>query len=159
MKDELNEVKEKYGDDRRTKIIPDEHEFNAEDFYPNDPVVITVSHLGYIKRTPLSDFREQARGGVGSKGATHRNADFTEFIYPATMHQTMLFFTKKGRCYWLKCYNIPEGTKDSKGRAIQNLLNIESDDAINAILRLRGLDDEEFINSVSYTHLRAHETN
>lgn len=147
MKDELNEVKEKYGDDRRTKIIPDEHEFNAEDFYPNDPVVITVSHLGYIKRTPLSDFREQARGGVGSKGATHRNADFTEFIYPATMHQTMLFFTKKGRCYWLKCYNIPEGTKDSKGRAIQNLLNIESDDAINAILRLRGLDDEEFINS------------
>ena len=147
MKDELNEVKEKYGDDRRTKIIPDEHEFNAEDFYPNDPVVITVSHLGYIKRTPLSDFREQARGGVGSKGATHRDQDFTEFIYPATMHQTMLFFTKKGRCYWLKCYNIPEGAKDSKGRAIQNLLNIDSDDAINAILRLRGLDDEEFINS------------
>lgn len=147
MKDELNEVKEKYGDDRRTKIIPDEHEFNAEDFYPNDPVVITVSHLGYIKRTPLSDFREQARGGVGSKGATHRDQDFTEFIYPATMHQTMLFFTKKGRCYWLKCYNIPEGAKDSKGRAIQNLLNIDSDDAINAILRLRGLNDEEFINS------------
>lgn len=147
MKDELNEVKEKYGDERRTKIIPDEHEFNAEDFYPNDPVVITVSHLGYIKRTPLCDFREQARGGVGSKGAAHRNEDFTEFIYPATMHQTMLFFTKKGRCYWLKCYNIPEGTKDAKGRAIQNLLNIDSDDAINAILRLRGLDDEEFINS------------
>lgn len=147
MKDELNEVKEKYGDDRRTKIIPDEHEFNAEDFYPNDPVVITVSHLGYIKRTPLSDFREQARGGVGSKGAKHRDQDFTEFIYPATMHQTMLFFTKKGRCYWLKCYNIPEGAKDSKGRAIQNLLNIDSDDAINAILRLRGLNDEEFINS------------
>lgn len=147
MKDELNEVKEKYGDERRTKIIPAEHEFNAEDFYPNDPVVITVSHLGYIKRTPLSDFHEQARGGVGSKGAKHRDQDFTEFIYPATMHQTMLFFTRKGRCYWLKCYNIPEGAKDSKGRAIQNLLNIESDDSINAILRLRGLDDEAFVNS------------
>lgn len=147
MKDELNELKEKFGDERRTKIIPAEHEFNAEDFYPNDPVVITVSHLGYIKRTPLSEFREQARGGVGSKGVRHREQDFTEFIYPATMHQTMLFFTKKGRCYWLKCYNIPEGTKDSKGRAIQNLLNIEPDDGLNAILRLRGLDDEEFVNS------------
>ena len=147
MKDELNELKEKFGDERRTKIIPAEHEFNAEDFYPNDPVVITVSHLGYIKRTPLSEFREQARGGVGSKGVRHREQDFTEFIYPATMHQTMLFFTKKGRCYWLKCYNIPEGTKDSKGRAIQNLLNIDPDDGLNAILRLRGLDDEEFVNS------------
>ena len=147
MKDELNELKEKFGDERRTKIIPAEHEFNAEDFYPNDPVVITVSHLGYIKRTPLSEFREQARGGVGSKGVRHREQDFTEFIYPATMHQTMLFFTKKGRCYWLKCYNIPEGTKDSKGRAIQNLLNIAPDDGLNAILRLRGLDDEEFVNS------------
>ena len=147
MKDELNELKEKFGDERRTKIIPAEHEFNAEDFYPNDPVVITVSHLGYIKRTPLSEFREQARGGVGSKGVRHREQDFTEFIYPATMHQTMLFFTKKGRCYWVKCYNIPEGTKDSKGRAIQNLLNIEPDDGLNAILRLRGLDDEEFVNS------------
>lgn len=147
MKDELNELKEKFGDERRTKIIPAEYEFNAEDFYPNDPVVITVSHLGYIKRTPLSEFREQARGGVGSKGVRHREQDFTEFIYPATMHQTMLFFTKKGRCYWLKCYNIPEGTKDSKGRAIQNLLNIEPDDGLNAILRLRGLDDEEFVNS------------
>ena len=147
MKDELNELKEKFGDERRTKIIPAEHEFNAEDFYPNDLVVITVSHLGYIKRTPLSEFREQARGGVGSKGVRHREQDFTEFIYPATMHQTMLFFTKKGRCYWLKCYNIPEGTKDSKGRAIQNLLNIEPDDGLNAILRLRGLDDEEFVNS------------
>ena len=147
MKDELNELKEKFGDERRTKIIPAEHEFNAEDFYPNDPVVITVSHLGYIKRTPLSEFREQARGGVGSKGVRHREQDFTEFIYPATMHQTMLFFTKKGRCYWLKCYNIPEGTKDSKGRAIQNLLNIEPDDGLNAILRLRGLDNEEFVNS------------
>lgn len=149
MKDDLNEVKEKYGDDRRTQIIPDEHEFNAEDFYPNDPVVITVSHLGYIKRTPLSDFREQARGGVGSKGAHTREKDFTEYIYPATMHQTMLFFTKKGRCYWLHCYDIPEGDKTSKGRAIQNLLNIDSDDAVNVSLRLRGrgLEDEEFVNS------------
>ena len=149
MKDELQEVKERYGDNRRTQIIPDEHEFNAEDFYPNDPVVITVSHLGYIKRTPLSDFREQARGGVGSKGAHTREKDFTEFIYPATMHQTMLFFTKKGRCYWLHCYDIPEGDKLSKGRAIQNLLNIEPDDAVNAFLRLhgRGLEDEEFVQS------------
>src|SRR3712207_5384994 len=114
MKDDLLEVKEKYGDERRTKIKPYDHEFNPEDFYPNDPVVITVSHMGYIKRTPLSEFREQARGGVGSKGARHREQDFTEFIYPATMHQTMLFFTKKGRCYWLKCYEIPEGGKDSR---------------------------------------------
>ncbi|MBQ5377944.1 MAG: DNA gyrase subunit A, partial [Prevotella sp.] len=146
MKDELIEVKEKYGDARRTEIIPDEHEFNAEDFYPNDPVVITVSHLGYIKRTPLSEFREQARGGVGAKGASSRDKDFTEYIYPATMHQTMLFFTKKGRCYWLKCYDIPEGDKTSKGRAIQNLLNIEPSDSVNAFLRLRGqgLQDQEF---------------
>ena len=149
MKDELNEVKERYGDARRTEIIPDEHEFNAEDFYPNDPVVITVSHLGYIKRTALSEFREQARGGVGAKGAHTRDKDFTEYIYPATMHQIMLFFTKKGRCYWLHCYEIPEGDKTSKGRAIQNLLNIDSDDSVNAFLRLRGrgLEDEEFINS------------
>ncbi len=149
MKAELQEVKEKYGDERRTKIILDEHEFNAEDFYPNDPVVITVSHLGYIKRTPLSDFREQARGGVGSKGAQTRDKDFTEYIYPATMHQTMLFFSKKGRCYWLHCYDIPEGDKTSKGRAIQNLLNIDPDDSVNAFLRLRGrgLEDEEFVNS------------
>ena len=147
MKEDLIEVKEKYGDERRTKIKPYEHEFNAEDFYPNDPVVITVSHLGYIKRTPLSEFREQARGGVGSKGARTREQDFTESIYPATMHQTMLFFTKKGRCYWLKCYEIPEGDKNFKGRAIQNMLNIESDDSVNALLRLRGLDDEEFVKS------------
>ena len=147
MKDELQEVKEKYGDARRTEIKPYEHEFNAEDFYPNDPVVITVSHLGYIKRTPLSEFREQARGGVGAKGARTREQDFTEYIYPATMHQTMLFFTRKGRCYWLKCYEIPEGDKNFKGRAIQNMLNIESDDSVNAFLRLRGLDDEEFVKS------------
>lgn len=147
MKDDLLEVKEKYGDVRRTEIKPYEHEFNAEDFYPNDPVVITVSHLGYIKRTPLSEFREQARGGVGAKGARTREQDFTEYIYPATMHQTMMFFTRKGRCYWLKCYEIPEGDKNFKGRAIQNMLNIESDDSVNAMLRLRGLSDEEFVNS------------
>lgn len=148
MKDELQEVKEKYGDERRTEIKYSSEEFNPEDFYPNDPVVITISHLGYIKRTPLSEFREQARGGVGSKGAHSRDNDFTEYIYPATMHNTMMFFTKKGRCYWLKCYEIPEGAKNSKGRAIQNLLNIESDDSIKAFLRLRGsLNDEEFVNS------------
>ena len=144
MKDDLQEVKEKYGDERRTEIKPYEHEFNAEDFYPNDPVVITVSHMGYIKRTPL---REQSRGGVGSKGARTREQDFTEYIYPATMHQTMLFFTRKGRCYWLKCYEIPEGDKNFKGRAIQNMLNIEPDDSVNALLRLRGLNDEEFVKS------------
>lgn len=147
MKDDLNEVKEKYGDERRTEIIPDEHEFNAEDFYPNDPVVITISHLGYIKRTPLSDFREQARGGVGAKGARTREKDFTEFIYPATMHQTMLFFTRQGRCYWMKCYEIPEGDKNSKGRAIQNLLALEPGDTVNACLRLRANVSDEFLDT------------
>lgn len=147
MKDELQEVKGKYGDERRTEIKYSSEEFNPEDFYPNDPVVVTVSHLGYIKRTSLSEFREQARGGVGSKGVSHRNQDFTEFIYPATLHNTMLFFTKKGRCYWLKCYELPEGGKDSKGRAIQNMLNIDADDTIQSILRLRGLNDEEFIRN------------
>lgn len=147
MKDDLIEVKEKYGDARRTEIIPDEHEFNAEDFYPNDPVVITISHLGYIKRTPLADFREQARGGVGSKGARTREKDFTEFIYPATMHQTMLFFTRQGRCYWMKCYDIPEGDKNSKGRAIQNMLALEPDDTVNACLRLRSSADDDFLDN------------
>ncbi len=147
MKDELQEVKEKYGDVRRTEIKYSSEEFNAEDFYPNDPVVITVSHLGYIKRTALSEFREQSRGGVGSKGANTREEDFTEYIYPATMHNTLLFFTQKGRCYWLKCYEIPEGNKSSKGRAIQNLLNIEPDDAINAVLRIKKFNDEEFLKS------------
>lgn len=147
MKDELQEVKEKYGDDRKTEIIPFDHEFNAEDFYPDDPVVITISHLGYIKRTALSEFHEQGRGGVGAKAARHRDKDFTEYIYPATMHNTLLFFTQKGRCYWLKCYEIPEGDRTSKGRAIQNMLNIESDDAINAVLRIKKFDDEEFLNS------------
>ena len=147
MKEELQEVKEKYGDERRTEIKYSSEEFNAEDFYPDDPVVITISHLGYIKRTALTEFREQSRGGVGSKGAHTREEDFTEYIYPATMHNTLLFFTQKGRCYWLKCYEIPEGAKSSKGRAIQNLLNIESDDAINAVLRIKKFDDEEFLKS------------
>ena len=147
MKDELQEVKEKYGDERRTEIIPFDHEFNAEDFYPDDPVVITISHMGYIKRTKLDEFHEQGRGGVGAKAARHRDNDFTEYIYPATMHNTLLFFTQKGRCYWQKCYEIPEGDKNSKGRAIQNMLNIEKDDAVNGFLRLRTLTDEEFINS------------
>jgi len=149
MKEELQEVKEKYGDERRTKIILSEHEFNAEDFYPNDPVVITVSHMGYVKRTALSEYREQTRGGVGSKAARHRDSDYAELIYPATMHQTIIFFTKKGRCYWLKCYELPEGGKDFKGRAIQNMVNIDSDDKIQHILRLRpgAFADEEFIKN------------
>lgn len=147
MKDELLEVKEKYGDERRTEIKYSGEEFNAEDFYPDDSVVITISHLGYIKRTALSEFKEQSRGGVGSKGANTRDQDFTEYIYPATMHNTLLFFTQKGRCYWLKCYEIPEGAKNAKGRAIQNLLNIEADDAVNAVLRIKKFDDEKFLNS------------
>ena len=147
MKQDLLEVKEKYGDERRTQIIPFDHEFNAEDFYPDDPVVITISHMGYIKRTPLSDFHAQGRGGMGAKGARQRDNDFTEYIYPATMHNTLLFFTQKGRCYWQKCYEVPEGDKNSKGRAIQNMLNIEPDDAINAVLRIKKFDDEEFLNS------------
>lgn len=147
MKNDLLEVKEKYGDERKTEVIPFDHEFNAEDFYPDDPVVITISHMGYIKRTPLSEFHEQSRGGVGAKAARHRDNDFTEYIYPATMHNTLLFFTQKGRCYWQKCYEIPEGDKNSKGRAIQNLLNIEPDDAINAVLRVKNFGDEEFLQS------------
>ncbi|MDO5527600.1 MAG: DNA gyrase subunit A [Prevotella sp.] len=147
MKDELQEVKEKYGDERRTEIRYSGEEFNAEDFYPDDPVVVTISHLGYIKRTALSEFREQSRGGVGNKGANHRDGDFTEYIYPATMHNMMLFFTQKGRCYWMKCYELPEGNRASKGRAIQNMLNIESDDAINAVLCIRKFTDEEFLKS------------
>ena len=147
MKDDLLEVKEKYGDERKTEIIPFDHEFNAEDFYPDDPVVITLSHMGYIKRTPLNEFHAQGRGGMGSKGARHRDNDFTEYIYPATMHNTLLFFTQKGRCYWQKCYEIPEGDKNSKGRAIQNMLNIEPDDAINAVLRIKNFNDEDFLRS------------
>ena len=147
MKEDLLEVKEKYGDERKTEIIPFDHEFNAEDFYPDDPVVITISHMGYIKRTPLSDFHAQSRGGLGAKGARHRDNDFTEYIYPATMHNTLLFFTQKGRCYWQKCYEIPEGDRNSKGRAIQNLLNIEPDDAINAVLRIKNFNDEDFLKT------------
>ena len=147
MKDELQEVKEKYGDERRTEIIPFDHEFNAEDFYPDDDVVITLSHMGYIKRTKLDEFHAQGRGGVGAKGARHRDNDFTEYIYPATMHNTLLFFTQKGRCYWQKCYEIPEGDKNSKGRAIQNMLNIEPDDAVNAVLRIKNFNVEEFLQS------------
>ena len=147
MKEELQEVKEKYGDERRTVIIPFDHEFNAEDFYPDDPVVITISHMGYIKRTKLDEFHEQGRGGVGAKAARHRDNDFTEYIYPATMHNTLLFFTRKGRCYWQKCYEVPEGDKNSKGRAIQNMLNIESDDAIKAVLRVKNFNDEEFLKT------------
>ena len=147
MKDDLQDVKERYGDERRTEIIPFDHEFNAEDFYPDDPVVITISHMGYIKRTKLDEFHEQGRGGVGAKAARHRDNDFTEYIYPATMHNTLLFFTQKGRCYWQKCYEIPEGDKNSKGRAIQNMLNIEPDDAINAVLRIKNFNDEEFLKS------------
>ncbi len=144
IKSELEEVKEKYGDARRSEIVLSNEEFNPEDFYADDEVVITISHLGYIKRTPLADFRAQARGGVGSKGSSARDADFIEYIYPATMHNTMLFFTSRGRCFWLKVYEIPEGAKQSKGRAIQNLLNLEPGDTINACLHIRKLGDPDF---------------
>ena len=147
IKDELLEVKAKYGDERRSEIVYSSEEFNPEDFYADDEMIITISHMGYIKRTPLSEFRAQNRGGVGSKGTETRDEDFIEHIYPATMHNTMMFFTQKGKCYWLKVYEIPEGTKNSKGRAIQNLLNIDSDDAVNAYLRVKNLDDKEYINS------------
>ncbi len=144
IKDELIEVKEAYGDERKTEILPDLSNFNAEDFYADDEVVITISHLGYIKRTPLAEFRAQGRGGVGAKGGSTRDQDFIEYIYQATMHNTMLFFTAKGRCYWLRVYEIEEGTRQSKGRAIQNMLNIEPDDRINACLHIRKLKDETF---------------
>ena len=147
IKDELIEVKEKYGDERRSEIVYASEEFNPEDFYADDQMVITISHLGYIKRTPLADFRTQNRGGVGSKGSETRDEDFVEHIYPATMHNTMMFFTQKGKCYWLKVYEIPEGTKNSKGRAIQNMLNIEPGDVVTAYLRVKNLNDAAFINS------------
>ena len=147
IKDELIEVKQQFGDPRRSEIVYSSEEFNPEDFYADDEVVITISHMGYIKRTPLAEFRAQGRGGVGAKGSSTRDADFIEYIYKATMHNTMLFFTKKGRCYWMKCYEIPEGNRTSKGRAIQNLLNIESDDAINAVLYIKNLQDQEFNES------------
>lgn len=148
MKDELIEVKEKYGDERKTLIDPrGSQNFNPEDFYADDACVVTISHLGYIKRTPLSEFRTQARGGVGSKGGSARDQDFIEHIYPATGHNTMMFFTQKGRCYWMKVYDIPEGSKTFKGRAVQNLLNIDSDDKATAFICIKNINDEEFVNS------------
>ena len=147
IKDELEEVKAKYGDARRSEIVYASEEFNPEDFYADDKMVITISHLGYIKRTPLAEFRTQNRGGVGSKGSETRDEDFVEHIYPATMHNTMMFFTQRGKCYWLKVYEIPEGTKISKGRAIQNLLNIEPGDVVTAYLRVKNLNDQDFINN------------
>ena len=147
IKDELIEVKDKYGDERKTEISLMDGDINPEDYYPDDEVVITISHLGYIKCTPLHEFRTQNRGGVGSKGSNTRNEDFVEHIYPATMHNTMMFFTQKGRCYWLKVYQIPMESKTSKGRAIQNLLNIEPDDKVTAYLRVKNLADAEFNNS------------
>ena len=147
IKDELIEIKDKYGDARRSEIIYSSEEFNPEDFYADDQMVITISHMGYIKRTPLADFRTQNRGGIGSKGSETRDEDFVEYIYPATMHNTMMFFTQKGKCYWQKVYEIPEGSKTSKGRAIQNLLNIDPDDSITAFVRVQSLTDQEFINN------------
>ena len=144
VKDELLEIKEKYGDERKTEIIYSSEEFNAEDFYADDEMIITISHMGYIKRAPLSEFRAQNRGGVGAKGSNTREEDFIEYIYPASMHNYMLFFTQKGKCYWLKVYEIPEGAKNSKGRAIQNMLNIESDDKVNAFIRVKKLQDPEY---------------
>ena len=147
IKDELIEIRDKYGDERRTAIDYTAGDFNAEDFYADDDMIITISHLGYIKRTPLSDFRTQNRGGVGAKGSDTRDEDFIEYIYPASMHNYMLFFTEKGRCYWLKVYELPEGAKNSKGRAIQNLLNIDPDDAVNAVICVKQLDDPDFVNN------------
>lgn len=148
IKDELYEIKEKYGDERRCKIdYSASSDFNPEDFYADDEMVITISHMGYIKRTPLTEYRSQNRGGVGSKGSDTRDSDFIEYIYTATMHNTMLFFTQRGKCYWLKVYEIPEGNKNSKGRAIQNMLNIDADDAVNAFVRVKTLADKNFIES------------
>ena len=147
MKDELIEIRDKYGDERRTRINLFSGDFNAEDFYPDDEMIITISHLGYIKRTPLAEFRAQHRGGVGSRGSSSREADFIEHIYPASNHNHILFFTRKGRCYWLKVYEIPEGAKNSKGRAIQNLLNLDGDDQVNAFIRVKNLQDHDFCTS------------
>ena len=147
IQNELIELKDKYGDERRTEIIYASEEFNPEDFYADDEMIITISHLGYIKRTPLAEFRAQNRGGVGSKGSSSREEDFIEHIYSASMHSTMMFFTQKGRCYWLKVYQIPEGNKMSKGRAIQNVLNIDSDDKVTAFVHVKQLQDPEFNQS------------
>lgn len=147
IKDELIEIKDKFGDKRRTEIIPAAGEFNPEDFYADDEMVITISHMGYIKRTPLTEFRRQNRGGTGAKGGTTRDEDFIEHLYVATMHNTMLFFTRNGKCYWQKVYDLPEGARTSKGRAIQNLINIEPDDSVRAFINVKTLDDEDYINN------------
>jgi len=147
IKEELLEIKAKYGDARKTEIVPDAEEFNPEDFYADEEMVITISHMGYIKRTPLTDFRTQGRGGVGSKGGNTREEDFLEYMFIATMHNTLLLFTEKGKCFWQKVYQIPEGTKTSKGQAIQNLLNIEQDDKVLAFINVKNLTDEEYINN------------
>ncbi|HOW10215.1 MAG TPA: DNA gyrase subunit A [Bacteroidales bacterium] len=147
IKDELLEIKEKYGDARRTEIIPDAGEFNPEDFYADDEMVITISHMGYIKRTPLTEYRRQNRGGTGARGGSTRDEDFIEHLFIATMHNTMLFFTRKGKCFWLKVYNIPEGSKTSKGRAMQNLINIEPDDNVRAYINVKNLNDQDYINN------------
>ena len=147
VKDETLEIKEKYGDERRTEIVMSAEEFNPEDFYADDEMVITISHMGYIKLTPLAEYRTQHRGGVGVKASATRDEDFIEHIYVASMHDTMLFFTEKGRCYWLKVYNIPEGTRTSKGRAIQNVIQIEPDDKIRAYINVRGLDNKEYVEN------------
>jgi len=147
IKDELEEVRDKYGDKRRTEIVPAAGEFNPEDFYADDEMVITISHMGYIKRTPLTEFRRQNRGGTGAKGSTTRDEDFIEHLYVATMHNTMLFFTRNGKCYWQKVYDLPEGTRTSKGRAIQNLINIEQSDSVRAFINVKTLDDQDYINN------------
>lgn len=147
IKDELIEIRDKYGDTRRTEVVYSDVEMNPEDFYSDDEMIITISHMGYIKRTPLTEFRAQHRGGVGVKASETRDADFVEYIYPASMHNYMLFFTQKGRCYWLRVFDIPEGSKNAKGRAIQNLLNIEADDKVNAFIKVKGLNDSEFVNN------------
>ena len=147
IKDELLEIKAKYGDERRTEIVYSSEEFNPEDFYADDDMVITISHMGYIKRTPLAEYRIQNRGGVGAKGSATRDEDFIEHIYVASMHNTMIFFTEKGRCYWLKVYDIPEGTRSSKGRAIQNIIQIEPDDNVRAYINTKNLNDVEYINN------------
>ncbi|MDQ1297426.1 MAG: gyrase subunit, partial [Bacteroidota bacterium] len=147
IKDELIEIKERYGDERRTEIVPNAEEFNPEDFYADEEMVITISHMGYIKRTPLTEFRRQNRGGTGAKGGTTRDEDFIEHLYIATMHNTMLFFTTKGKCYWLKVYSIPEGSRTSKGRAMQNLINIEPDDSVKAFINVSNLNDPDYINN------------
>jgi DNA gyrase subunit A len=147
IKDELLEIKEKYGDERRTEIVPNAEEFNPEDFYADEDMIITISHLGYIKRTPLTEFRTQSRGGIGAKGSVTRDEDFVEYMYTATMHNTMLFFTEKGKCYWMKVYEIPEGTRVSKGRAIQNMIQIDAEDKVKAFINVQNLTDQEYINN------------